>query len=194
MIIGHKNPSDSHNYHDENHDEIKFYLGNSDRSTWWHSTLEQRTPKNQSDWLYGYGVLLTNVQCHRYLYPYHDIENTGTYNWKHTWNHTNYVFIPNSLLILRRHHSKWRARPLLWSWGAIRSRKYKVFTKCHRHDKILMIIAKAVSALFAMLAGQVNWGKRLFVAASGHAGIIWIETIEKLQFALGFADNTTGKV
>ena len=32
--------------------------------------------------------LLTNVQCHRYLYPYHDIENAGTYNWKHTWNHT----------------------------------------------------------------------------------------------------------
>ena len=23
-----------------------------------------------------------------YLYPYHGIENTGTYNWKHTWNHT----------------------------------------------------------------------------------------------------------
>ena len=88
VINGHKNPSDSHNYHDENHDEIEFYLGNSDGSTWWHSTLEQRTPKNQSDWLYGYGVLLTNVQCHRYLYPYHDIDNTGTYNWNHTWNHT----------------------------------------------------------------------------------------------------------
>ena len=40
------------NYHDENHDEIEFYRGNSDRSTWWHSTLEQRTAKNQSDWLY----------------------------------------------------------------------------------------------------------------------------------------------
>ena len=88
VINGHKNPSDSHNYHDENHDEIEFYLGNIDRSTWWQSALEQRTPKTQSDWLYGYGMLLTNVQCHRYLYPYHDIENTGTYNWKHTWNHT----------------------------------------------------------------------------------------------------------
>ena len=89
VINSHKNPSDSHNYHDWNHDEIEFYLGNSDRSTWWHSTLEQRTPKKkQSDWLYGYGVLLANVQCHRYLNPYHDIENTGTYNWKHTWNHT----------------------------------------------------------------------------------------------------------
>ena len=88
VINGHKNPSNSHNYHDENHDEIEFYLENSDRSTWWHSTLEQRTPKKQYDWLYGYGVLLTNVQCHRYLYPYHDIANTGTYNWKHTWNHT----------------------------------------------------------------------------------------------------------
>ena len=72
----------------KNHDEIELYLGNSDRSIWWHSTLEQRTPKNQSDWLYGYWVLLTNVQCHRYIYPYHDIENTGTYTWKHTWNHT----------------------------------------------------------------------------------------------------------
>ena len=25
--------NDSHNYHDEDHDEIEFYLGNSDRST-----------------------------------------------------------------------------------------------------------------------------------------------------------------
>ena len=33
VINGHKNPNDSHNYHDENHDEIQFYLGNSDRST-----------------------------------------------------------------------------------------------------------------------------------------------------------------
>ena len=73
-----KNLSDSHNSHDENHDEKEFYLENSDRSTWWHSTLEQRTPKNQSDWLYGYEVLLTNVQCQRYLYPYHYMENTAT--------------------------------------------------------------------------------------------------------------------
>ena len=29
-----KNPNDSHNYHDENHNEIEFYLGNSDKSTW----------------------------------------------------------------------------------------------------------------------------------------------------------------
>ena len=54
------------------------------------TTLEQRTHKNQSYRLYGDGVLLTNVQCHRYLYPYHDIENTGPYNWKHTWNQTNF--------------------------------------------------------------------------------------------------------
>ena len=33
VINGHKNPNDSHNYHDENHDEIEFYQGNSDRST-----------------------------------------------------------------------------------------------------------------------------------------------------------------
>ena len=61
VIDGHKTPSDSHNYHNENHDEIEFYLGISDRITWWHSALEQRTPKNQSDWLYGYEVLLTNT-------------------------------------------------------------------------------------------------------------------------------------
>ena len=34
VINGHKNPSDSHNYHGESHDEIEFYLGNNDRSTW----------------------------------------------------------------------------------------------------------------------------------------------------------------
>ena len=28
-----KNPNDSHNYHDENHDETEFYQENSDRST-----------------------------------------------------------------------------------------------------------------------------------------------------------------
>ena len=33
VINGHKNPFDIHNYHHENHDEMKFYLGNSDRST-----------------------------------------------------------------------------------------------------------------------------------------------------------------
>ena len=88
VINGHKKPNDGHNYHDENHDEIEFYRENSDRSTQWHSTLEQRTSKKQSDRLYGDGVLLTNVQWHRYLYPYHDTENIGPYNWKHTWNQT----------------------------------------------------------------------------------------------------------
>ena len=29
----HTNPNDSHNYHDENHDEIEHYQGNSKRST-----------------------------------------------------------------------------------------------------------------------------------------------------------------
>ena len=33
VINGHKNPNDNHNYHDENHYEIEFYLENSDRST-----------------------------------------------------------------------------------------------------------------------------------------------------------------
>ena len=32
--------------------------------------------------------MLSNVQCHRYLYPHHSIENTGPYNWKHRWNQT----------------------------------------------------------------------------------------------------------
>ena len=30
---GHKDPNDSHNYHDENHCGIEFYQGNSKRST-----------------------------------------------------------------------------------------------------------------------------------------------------------------
>ena len=30
---GHKIPNDSHNYHDENYDEIEFYQGNSGMST-----------------------------------------------------------------------------------------------------------------------------------------------------------------
>ena len=33
VMNGHKNPNDSHNYHDENHDEIEFYQGNGNRST-----------------------------------------------------------------------------------------------------------------------------------------------------------------
>ena len=45
---GHKNPNDSHNYHDEKHDEIEFYQQKSDRSTLWHSTPEQGSPQNQS--------------------------------------------------------------------------------------------------------------------------------------------------
>ena len=64
-INGHKNANDSHNYQDENHDEIELYLGNSDRSTKCPSTLEQRTPKKNNP--IGYtviGVLLSNVQCH----------------------------------------------------------------------------------------------------------------------------------
>ena len=43
MIHDHENPNESHNYQNENHDEIEFYLGNSDRSAQWHSTLEQLT-------------------------------------------------------------------------------------------------------------------------------------------------------
>ena len=45
---GHKHPNISHNYHDENHNEIEFYEVYSKRSTWWHSTPEQRTPNKQS--------------------------------------------------------------------------------------------------------------------------------------------------
>ena len=30
---GHKNPNNSHNYHDENHDEMEFFQGNSKRGT-----------------------------------------------------------------------------------------------------------------------------------------------------------------
>ena len=43
-----ENANDSHNFHDENHDEIELYQGNNNRSTQWHSTPEQRTPQNES--------------------------------------------------------------------------------------------------------------------------------------------------
>ena len=33
VINDHKNPNGSHDYHDENHDEIEFYIENSDRGT-----------------------------------------------------------------------------------------------------------------------------------------------------------------
>ena len=33
VMDGHKNPNDSRNYHDENHDEIEFYQRNSNMST-----------------------------------------------------------------------------------------------------------------------------------------------------------------
>ena len=33
VINGHKNPDDSHNYHDENHDDVEFDQGNSKSST-----------------------------------------------------------------------------------------------------------------------------------------------------------------
>ena len=44
---GHKNPNNSHNYHDENHDEIEFYQGNSNRNMILNTrtTPEQRTKK-----------------------------------------------------------------------------------------------------------------------------------------------------
>ena len=32
VMNGHKNPNIGHNYHDENHDKIEFYQGNSNRS------------------------------------------------------------------------------------------------------------------------------------------------------------------
>ena len=33
VINGNRNPNDSHNSHDENHNEIEFYVENSDKST-----------------------------------------------------------------------------------------------------------------------------------------------------------------
>ena len=48
---GHKNPNDSHNYHDENHDEIEFNQGNSQRSTRSNDTQHQNnapSPKKQN--------------------------------------------------------------------------------------------------------------------------------------------------
>ena len=46
VINGHENPSDSHNYHVENHDEIEFHLENSDRSTWYIARPETRRSKS----------------------------------------------------------------------------------------------------------------------------------------------------
>ena len=48
------------------------------------------------------------MQCHRYLYSYHDIENTGTYNWKHTWNHT----VSNDPIHQHGHTNCWYVCPL----------------------------------------------------------------------------------
>ena len=76
---GHKNPNDSHNYHDENHDEIEFCQWNSKRSSKWHSTPEQRTPQYQSYKLWGWCWPMYSVTW--YPYPYYDIENTELYNW-----------------------------------------------------------------------------------------------------------------
>ena len=49
---GHKNSINSHNYHDENHDEIESYQGNSKRSTQWGRQLvsfrfENRLPVSE---------------------------------------------------------------------------------------------------------------------------------------------------
>ena len=58
---GHKNPNSTHNYHNENHDEIEFYQGNGKRSTQCHSTPEQRTPTKISP-IDCDGVQLTSAQ------------------------------------------------------------------------------------------------------------------------------------
>ena len=59
---GHENPNNSHISDDENHDEIESYHGNSKRSRKWHTTPEQRTPKNSP--IYSDGVQLAYAQCH----------------------------------------------------------------------------------------------------------------------------------
>ena len=67
-----KNPNNSHNYHDENHDEMELYQVDRKKSTQWHSTPEQRTAQNQSHRLWWAAA---------YLYPYYDIDNPELYNW-----------------------------------------------------------------------------------------------------------------
>ena len=96
-VVNRKWLYDSHNYHDENHDEIELYLGNSDRSTWLHSTPEQRAPKNQSDWLWLRGAAdqctmsqvpisipwhreYWNIQLKAHLKPY-SIKSSNTPAW-----------------------------------------------------------------------------------------------------------------
>ena len=70
---GHKNPNDSHNYHDENPDEIEFYQANSNRNSSWHSIPEQRTSQNQS-YRVWWGVL---GQCTMSHGTYRQVSNIG---------------------------------------------------------------------------------------------------------------------
>ena len=78
MNLYKKNPNGSHNYHDEIHDE--FYQGNSNRSTQWHSTPEQRTPQKNSP-IDCDGCCWPMYNVTWYLYPHFDIDNTELYNW-----------------------------------------------------------------------------------------------------------------
>ena len=76
---GHKDPNDSHNYHDENHDEIELYQVNSNRNLMTLNTRTTHTPKTVLETMMGCCWPLNNVTW--YLYPYYDIKNTELYNW-----------------------------------------------------------------------------------------------------------------
>ena len=75
-IIGHKNSSNSHNYRDE----IELYQGISKRNTLWHSTPEERTPRNQCNRVW-WGATRPMHNVSWYLYTYYDIDNPEIYNW-----------------------------------------------------------------------------------------------------------------
>ena len=70
-------------------------------------TLNTRTTHNQKPVLWtvmGYCWPMYNVTW--YLYPFFDIENTGLYNWKYTWNQTGNNNSIKSSNIPRHGHTK----------------------------------------------------------------------------------------
>ena len=73
--IGHKNPNDNHNCHDE----IELYQGISKRKGTHSDTQRQNNAHPQNSPIDSDGLLLTNAQW--YPYPCNAIENPELYNW-----------------------------------------------------------------------------------------------------------------
>ena len=58
---GHKYPNNSHNYHDENHDEIELYQGNIKGA---HNDTQYQSSTHHKSHIDGDGAQLSNAQCH----------------------------------------------------------------------------------------------------------------------------------